>query len=98
MSSPRDQPAASAALETWSDGTHDTATPQASTQQVARLPDRQKRVEITLCLAIRHRRVHLRHQLATRAVHDGVRGGDDEVLRPHVGLEREPAALRRAST
>jgi hypothetical protein len=38
-------------------------------------------------------RVDLRHQLGTRAIHDGVRGRDDELLRAHVGLEREPATL-----
>ena len=63
-------------------------------EQPARLLDRKQRVEVAGGRSIGHRGIDLRHQLAARAVHDGVRGGDDEVLCSHIGFERKPATLR----
>src|SRR6266567_4777437 len=61
--------------------------------QPSGLLDREKRVEVTRGRSIGHRRADLGHQVAARAVHDRVSSGDDEVLRGHVRLEREPATL-----
>jgi hypothetical protein len=45
-------------------------------------------------VAHRHAREDLGHELAARAAHHRVAGGDDERLGTDVGVEAEPAALR----